>query len=78
MAAFGQAVVRHCDFSGRHSPRRHTESTSRKAGRFAAQLGETPRTSAQSKTALPLWKTRFLNEAEGARTLNLRIDSPML
>ena len=23
-------------------------------------------------------KTAFLNEAEGARTLNLRIDSPML
>ena len=31
---------------------------------------------AQNKTAFPVSKTRFLIEAEGTRTLNLRIDSP--
>jgi hypothetical protein len=47
-------------------------------GRFAVQIGEVPWESAQTKTALTLWKTRFSREAEGSRTLNLRIDSPML
>ncbi len=32
----------------------------------------------KQKTAFKLWKTRSFSEAEGSRTLNLRIDSPML
>ena len=47
-------------------------------GRFSVQMLGFPRKSAQTKTAFPLWKTRLINEAEGSRTLNLRIDSPML
>ena len=37
-----------------------------------------PRTSAQNETASLPSETRFSYEAEGTRTLNLRIDSPML
>lgn len=64
------------------SQTRYVESSARKVGRVLgrslAQAGTSPRNSAQNKTALPIARTRFLNEAEGARTLNLRIDSPML
>jgi hypothetical protein len=44
-------------------------------GRFAARISQVPWKSAQNKTALTLSKTRFFSEAEGSRTLNLRIDS---
>jgi hypothetical protein len=60
------------------NPIPHTKSTPQKVGRFSVQTRNSPRNSAQNKTVLTAWKTRFWNEAEGARTLNLRIDSPML
>jgi len=62
------------DQQGYLIPRIHA----RKVGRFAVHTEESPRKSAQTKTAFARAKTRFSREAEGSRTLNLRIDSPML
>ncbi len=46
--------------------------------RFLAQIRRVPCNLAQNKTASPVARTQYYSEAEGVRTLNLRIDSPNL
>jgi hypothetical protein len=45
---------------------------------YGALAGTRPQSPAQNKTASLLSETRFSHEADGTRTHNLRIDSPML